>query len=302
MDLGQIYSPVAVELQAVDRKIKSQRETLCGDSVLVDTIFQSFFKTSGKKLRPSLVILSAFALRQDNMRSSKDSAVYDNLISLATITELVHCASLMHDDVLDAALTRRDQPSLNAQFGDKIAILGGDMLYSQAFEILAAVADRDIIRMLARCVRGMCRGEVSNLSDHDFNGYLGVIEDKTASFMEFCCRAGALLAGSGEEDRGKVESLAKFGYHFGMVYQLVDDLGDCDDVVAMTSMEDVLLNLDRHILDAGKHLAEVPDSIYKASLSKLLHFVASKRECPADTGCFEKTGVGHREAVVGSMR
>ena len=279
MKLEDIYQPIAGELLNVEQFIKEQLRLLCRRDDFADKVFRSFFHAPGKKLRPSLVLLSAYTLQQNNTPASSDtSSSYHRLIALAAITELVHSASLMHDDVLDEASLRRGHPSLNALFGNKVAILAGDMLYSQAFDLLAEIAGDRIIRLLAQCVRRMCRGEISNLQGHDFGAYRAIIEDKTSSFMAFCCQAGAWLADAQGENPQHIEALSQFGFCFGTVYQLADDLGDQDDAITLTCRDQVIDLLEKSIRQAEHHLQGLPPSVYRTSLAMLLQYVVSKSE------------------------
>lgn len=270
------YTAIAQELQEVDQTIKTQLHRLCKDDEIVNLVLRSFFQSPGKRLRPSLTLLSGFALRSSPLRESSQADCHANLVAIATATELVHSASLMHDDVLDGASTRRGHPSLNAQFGTKIAILAGDMIYSQAVELVLEHADRDTIRWLIQCARRMCRGEIVNLSEHDFEAYTTIIADKTASLMTFCCKAGAHAARQPGDPAGLVDAFEAFGNHYGMMFQLADDLDDQDSPVANANREKTLGLLRDHTRSAERVLTVIPDSIYKAGLSALWHDIVER--------------------------
>lgn len=276
MDIAQAYNSITPELIETDDLIKDLLHNVCKDDAFVDQVFRFFFHSPGKKLRPGLAILSAFALKADHMRTSESLNNRKALIALAAISELVHTASLMHDDVLDESATRRGHPSLNAQFGNKIAILAGDILYSQAFELLTETADKSIIKTLTICVRGMCRGEINNLSEHSFETYKTIIEDKTAALMKFCCKAGAETVRTDDDSQDVVDALESFGYNFGMVYQLADDLDDHDSPVAEAHQDKTMALLNECSATAKKSLSMIPDSIYKASLTLLLNHLNTK--------------------------
>jgi geranylgeranyl pyrophosphate synthase len=278
MDLKDVYEPIESDLLEVDKQCRVQLLALCEGSQFIDRVIHFFFQIPGKKLRPSLVLMSAYAMRGGNLAAERQSPVHRNLVMLATISELVHSASLMHDDVLDDAETRRGIPSLNAKFGNRVAILAGDILYSHAFEILAETSDKRIFLLLTQCVNQMCRGEIINLSEHDFAAYQQIIEDKTASFMAFCCEAGALTVAEKDHNPAHVAALSRFGRHFGMVYQLYDDLGDQDDPTALVYRDRIVQLLDRHIAGARESLTCLPASIYTAKLGMLLDYVVSRYE------------------------
>lgn len=278
MNNAQVYNSIAPELADVERVLKTQLHRVCKDEEVVSLVFKSFFQSPGKKLRPSLVLLSAFALRSDNLRDPQHAALHESLVSIATVSELIHSASLMHDDVLDGSATRRGQASLNAQFGTKIAILAGDIIYSQTFELLLEHAHKDSVLLLIQCARRMCRGEIINLSEHDFETYKTIIADKTASLMTFCCKAGAEAVRQESDSSDVVDALERFGYNYGMMFQLVDDLEDHDSPIAMANKSKTLALLSEHIQAAEQALTIVPDSIYKAGLNALWRDVVLRAE------------------------
>ena len=132
---------------------------------------------------------------------------------LGNVVEYLHAATLLHDDVLDDAALRRGAPSANRVWGNHLAVLGGDFLYTTAFDLLLASAPREVIRVLCRCSLDMIDGEVlqrrwRNRPDITEETYLAVVARKTASLISGCCRTGALLAGA---DAARVEALGRFG-------------------------------------------------------------------------------------------
>ncbi len=268
--------PIASQLQQVDSRLRQELDRLCHHHRIIGDVMHAFFRSPGKKLRPGLVILSASVVRADQADAECPWPGHDRLINLAVITELVHSASLMHDDILDAAPTRRGTPSLNAEFGIKAAVLAGDMLYSHAIEMLATGFDSNIGRLLSQCVQRMTRGEICNLEDHDFEGYCSIIEDKTAAFMEFCCQAGATLADPANDKAPLVQALSRFGHHFGIIFQLTDDLVDQDDDVAMASQDRILNMLAEQVRGAADALSLLSPTVYKESLAGLLQGVLAK--------------------------
>jgi geranylgeranyl pyrophosphate synthase len=173
---------------------------------------------------------------------------------------------------------RWGSPSLNAKFGNRVAILAGDILYSHAFELLAETTEKRIYMLLAKCCRQMCRGEIVNLSEHDFDDYQQIVSDKTAALMSFCCETGAMMVSEGERDSEKVRELAQFGYHYGMVYQLADDLGDCDDAIAMAHRPEVIELITEHRGAALQILSGLSPSVYVSSLGQLLEYVVERAE------------------------
>lgn len=174
----------------------------------------------GKRIRPTLVLLSAGACGGD----PGDSRVVD----VAAASELVHMASLVHDDVVDETHKRRGLPTANDKWGNKLSVLVGDFLLARAFELLAGVADAQIIEVLSatavrmaesEILQAECEGSLAGWRDN----YWRIIQGKTSAFISACCECGAILASAGPDLR---KSLAKFGSHFGTAFQITDDLLD----------------------------------------------------------------------------
>ena len=188
-----------------------------GDPYL-DSVTTHLIDAGGKRLRASLAIASATSGERD--------ANHDDLMGAVSL-ELMHLASLYHDDVMDEAAIRRNVESVNARYGNLIAIVAGDYLMARSAGI-AADLGAEAASLLARTLAWLTRGQVSEVrtayaldrSEHD---YFTAIEGKTAALMSSSCRMGAMTAGlSGEE----TDALAEFGRCFGMVYQLRDDILD----------------------------------------------------------------------------
>lgn len=172
----------------------------------------------GKRLRPMLLLLAA---RLAGYRGPRG-------VRLACVVELLHTATLIHDDVVDQAPLRRGRPSANAQWGDDASVLVGDHLYSKSFAMLVRDNDRAVMETLARSTVSMTEAEVFQLqlkrsgttSEGD---YLRIITQKTASFISACCRIGALLGGC---PPGQVEALTRYGLDVGVAFQISDDALD----------------------------------------------------------------------------
>lgn len=270
-------SSILQDLAAVEAMIKARLRRVCGDDELLEKSYSRLFHGRGKMLRPRLTILSGFALRQsDSIREEAGGKVYHYLLSLAAISELIHNASLIHDDVLDEADERRGLPSINASFGNKIAVLAGDILYSQAFEMLVETTERSIILKLTDCVFRMCDGEIVNLTSDGLDSYKAIIEGKTASLMKFCCEAGAAVARREGDAPAVIKALEYFGYNFGMVYQLADDLSDKDCSAVLNQHDKVVAMLQHHRSMANKALDVIPGSEFKEELGGLLQYVVNK--------------------------
>jgi len=150
------------------------------------------------------------------------------ITTLAAAAELIHIATLIHDDVIDEADLRRNQTTVNRKWGNETAVLAGDNLFASAFFILTGSVGPEVMRILSHAAERMCRGEIRqikhrldlNLKEED---YLKIIGDKTGVFMAACCQTGALL---GKRDKKTVEVLGKYGLDFGIAFQIVDDCFD----------------------------------------------------------------------------
>ncbi len=188
-----------------------------GDPYL-DAVTTHLIDAGGKRLRASLAIASA--------TSGEREATHEDLMGAVSL-ELMHLASLYHDDVMDEATIRRNVESVNARYGNLIAIVAGDYLMARSAGI-AADLGAAAASLLARTLAWLTRGQVSEVrtayaldrSEHD---YFVAIEGKTAALMSSSCRMGAMTAGLSSEE---TEALAEFGRCFGMVYQLRDDILD----------------------------------------------------------------------------
>lgn len=172
----------------------------------------------GKRLRPALVLASALA---------GGAEVDERTVAGGVSVELVHLGSLYHDDVIDDASSRRGVDSVNARWGNLVAILAGDFLLAKASEIAASLGT-EVAGLLAATIGRLCQGEVSQL-EHAFDpgrsytAYLTAIAGKTASLLSTSCRIGGLVA---DLPRPWVDGLTEFGRHFGMAFQIWDDVRD----------------------------------------------------------------------------
>jgi len=172
----------------------------------------------GKRLRPLLFVLSCGLL------GSRVQECY----RLAGIFEIIHAASLLHDDVLDNAETRRSRPSANRLWGNHAAVLVGDFLYSKAFAVAFETGHRPFLQRLTETTTRMAEGQVLEL-EHTFDwdigkeAYLEIVKAKTAVLISAACECGAILSGAGETAES---ALAQFGFHMGVAFQLMDDLLD----------------------------------------------------------------------------
>lgn len=178
--------------------------------------------TGGKRIRPMLVIQSGLIFSQLDME----------LIQAAVASELIHMASLIHDDIIDNSVLRRSKPSINEVWGNQFAVLSGDYLFAKAFEILSRERLLKSMDLMVEAIENMCHGEILQAGDKfkldtDENVYYDRISKKTAIFLQNCCKSGAEVAGA---DKEKVEALGAYGLNLGYAYQIFDDIMDfCGD-------------------------------------------------------------------------
>ncbi|MDQ1392720.1 MAG: hypothetical protein QOF30_1697 [Acidimicrobiaceae bacterium] len=194
------------------------RESVGSEDQLLGDIAAHLIQAGGKRLRPSLTVMSAMAVGVE---------VTDDLVSGAVSVELVHLGSLYHDDVIDEAPTRRGVESVNARWGNLMAIVAGDFLLARASEIAASLGT-EVSGLLAHTIGRLCEGEVGEIqfgynSARTEAAYLSAIAGKTASLMSTSCRIGGLVANA---PRDQVEALTEFGQAFGMAFQIWDDILD----------------------------------------------------------------------------
>ena len=231
MTLDAIRKLIADDLQAVDEVI---RHGLDSGVVLIRQVSEYIIGGGGKRLRPALLILAARACGYQGRHHH----------TLAAVVELIHTATLLHDDVVDESGVRRGQATANALFGNAASVLVGDFVYSRAFQMMVGVEDMRVLRVLADATNVIAEGEVLQLMncrnpDLDEKGYLQVIRYKTAKLFEAATRLGAILSNTGEEVE---QAMAAYGAHLGTAFQLIDDVLDYsgDNVVIGKNVGDDL--------------------------------------------------------------
>ncbi|MDB4476121.1 polyprenyl synthetase family protein [bacterium] len=213
--MQQVRAVVSTELDAVNAVIIEQ---LRSDVDMVENVGQYIVDAGGKRLRPVLVLLSAAAL----------GAISDAQIRFAAVVEFIHTATLLHDDVVDVSELRRGRPTANSAFGNAPSVLVGDFLYTRAFQLMVALGNHDVLKMMADTTNTIAAGEVLQLiragdAATSEEQYYDVIDRKTAALFAAGCEGAALLAGA---DAKKVEQLRVCGRNIGIAFQLIDDLLD----------------------------------------------------------------------------
>ncbi len=182
------------------------------------SIGSHIMNSGGKRIRPQLCVISARMGGYDGLDS----------IKLAGAIECIHTATLLHDDVVDMADTRRGRPSANTLWSNEMCVLGGDFILAKAFSALTSIGNLRILKIVSRATERLSEGELfqmMNIGNIDLseNSYFQVIADKTAVLMDAACRGGAIL---GNLEPEKEEALATFGFNLGMAFQMTDDVID----------------------------------------------------------------------------
>jgi octaprenyl-diphosphate synthase len=221
----RIFSLISNELMQVELEFERQARS---NVQVIDYLGEYLRVSGGKRVRPALTILSNYAAGGDGSRY--------NSIRMATVMEFLHTATLVHDDVIDKADTRRKRPTVNALYGNETAVLMGDWLYMSAFETSLAERSLPILDILTNVTRKMTEGELLQLTllghaDVTEAQYLDVLKRKTAYLFSASCEIGAILGGASEKQQ---TALRDYGLNLGTAFQLIDDLLD------FTSSEDAL--------------------------------------------------------------
>ena len=211
----EIRELVAADLQRVEREIRLES---VASVEAVTAIANHLQGNGGKRLRPILLLLASRLVGGTN----------ESTIRLAAVVEMIHAATLIHDDVIDEARTRRGKPSANVLWGNQTCVLSGDWLYMQAFQIALRQRNFAILDVLISLTQMMVEGELLQLDrlgkiDVSEADYMELVDRKTASLFSACARLGALTAGAGESEESR---LADYAWNLGMAFQLVDDVLD----------------------------------------------------------------------------
>lgn len=291
-DTAEILQPIVNDMQEVDRVIQQR---LTSDVPLIADIAQYIIAAGGKRLRPALLLLICGALGyQDRARHQ-----------LAAVIELIHTATLLHDDVVDASTLRRGRPTANETFGNPASVLVGDFLHTRSFQMMVECGDMRVLEILSHATNVIAEGEVlqlMNMHDADLQEtkYLHVIRSKTAKLFEVSAQLGAVLAKTSPEVE---QACTTYGQALGTAFQIIDDV----------------LDYDGQTQEMGKHLGDdlregkttlplifaiqrstpaqsqlIRDAIEQGETSQLEDIIAIVRE----TGSLDATrAVAHEEAL-----
>ena len=253
--------------------------------------------TRGKGLRPSLVLLIMELCGGTKMAEA---------IECATGVELIHMASLIHDDVIDRSDLRRGLPTVHHRFGTQTAVLAGDHLFASAFHLFALSSDRRVSQVMTKVIQDMCAGEINQLlspvtTEDDYFNY---IHKKTACLIGGCCRLGAILAGRSVVEEYRFQT---FGENIGLAFQLTDDVLDYrgdDSVMGKTSGKDfdeklwtlpIILAYNRHLVGNDWHTSDfaeirsllethgILDEVWQLAATYVQRAIGALKQCPEST-------------------
>jgi geranylgeranyl pyrophosphate synthase len=215
VSIQQIFAPIQNELQQIEARL---RETVRVEYIPLANIFEMLIGSGGKRIRPALCVLATRFHPTDP----------EQAITLAISTELVHAATLIHDDLIDKTAVRRGSPTVNSRWSGTATVLAGDFLLARAADIAASIENFRVMRIFAQTLMTICEGEIRQ----DFarshwppnrQEYYRHIESKTASLFVAATEGGAILSGAPENE---IAALKEYGRNLGMAFQMVDDILD----------------------------------------------------------------------------
>lgn len=266
MKLQDIIRPVKDDLQLVRAELANLLSGL--EASPSKLVLEHFLKKPGKLLRPALLLLSAAAAGPEGYSASRPE-----LVKAAAAVELIHSASLIHDDIVDNEEERRGQKTLNKVFGSKIAVMAGNILFARAVAFMLEELPRETTIKTIQMIRKMSTVEIhrqnrrSQLVSRD--DYIELITGKTALLMSHSCAIGAGIA---TDDRSRIEALEAFGLNFGITYQITDDCIDRDDPAKPhVSMKDAAI----FAKTAVSYLEDLDASVYIKALRQMPDYVLS---------------------------
>jgi len=215
VSINHVLAPIQTELQQVEARL---REAVRVDYAPLANVFEMLIGSGGKRIRPALSILATKFHPTDP----------DEAFTLAISTELVHAATLIHDDLIDKSAVRRGSPTISSRWSGTATVLAGDFLLARAADIAASIENFRVMRIFARTLMTICEGEIRQDFARaqwppDRAEYYRHIESKTASLFTACTEGGAILSGAPEEE---IAALRSYGRNLGMAFQMVDDILD----------------------------------------------------------------------------
>lgn len=242
LDLPDLHHPVANLLaEQLDQVALIFERQLASDLSAVNSLCVHIERYRGKMLRPTLVLVSGMASAHD---SGSGASLTEQHRTVAAVVEMIHMATLVHDDVLDEAEMRRNGSTVNHLWGNEAAVMLGDYLISNAFHLCSSIGNPAVNLALGGVTNTLCEGELVQLHHRNNYGideatYFEIVRRKTASLIGECCRLGAHLS---QADEAIAESLRRFGCNLGIAFQVQDDLLDLvgdEDVVGKSLGRDL---------------------------------------------------------------
>ncbi|XXM74173.1 heptaprenyl diphosphate synthase component II [Lysinibacillus sphaericus] len=215
MKLNRIYSFLKTDIDQIEKELETAIES---DSRLLNQASLHLLQAGGKRIRPVFVLLSAKFGEYD----------IDSVKNAAVALELIHMASLVHDDVIDDAELRRGKPTIKSQWDNRIAMYTGDYIFARGLEYMTNIKNPEAHQILSHTIVELCKGEIAQIKDkyrcdQNLRDYLLRIKRKTALLIAVSCQLGAIAAGAPEDVHRR---LFRFGYNVGMSYQITDDILD----------------------------------------------------------------------------
>ncbi|WP_425400588.1 polyprenyl synthetase family protein [Aeoliella sp.] len=213
--VGDMFADIRTSLEGVERRLQEELRSRHDN---VDQVVRHGYRLGGKRLRPALLLLAGQATGE----------LTDAHETLAVVVEMIHTATLVHDDVLDEADLRRHVDTVNARWGNETSVLLGDFLFSHAFYLAATVGTAEACQLIGKSTNRVCEGEMQQtLAEGDLSlsedDYYSIIDAKTAELCACCSELGARFS---DADDQTVAALASYGRNLGMAFQIADDLLD----------------------------------------------------------------------------
>jgi heptaprenyl diphosphate synthase len=210
-----LFKEIHSDLKLVEKEISKY---VVASEPLLTKASGHLLKAGGKRIRPAFALLAGKFHNYD----------LEKLLPLAVALEIIHMASLVHDDVVDASVTRRGRPTVKAKWGNRVSMHAGDYLFAQSLLLISQYEDKRIAKVLARVSVEMCQGEIQQISasfdaDQKLRDYLYRIKRKTALLISASCQLGAVAVGAPEK---LIRTLTRYGYYLGMAFQITDDILD----------------------------------------------------------------------------